>query len=437
MNKKCPQSRTTALSLNIYQIILYEIMEPKYLQCNIYELIEDKQFVAWVLKGNKSQEWENFVKENPGMNDKIRKAREIILLLRDSYDVLDENSVIDMWRNVERFNYRHKIKTRSVRFRRALSLAASVLLVLSIGVIGSLYWVNNKENNYQFASKNISEKDDEAKVFLSNGKEVKINEDNSTISVNNNNKLVINNQEITDITDKETEKKGELRMNEVVIPYGNKSEIILADGTKVWLNAGSRLAFPTKFTGKEREVFLEGEACFKVTKNEDQPFIVKASDVEIKVFGTHFNISAYPSDPNIETVLLEGSISLTNKKPLGLGKNEIMLKPNQRAVYEKEHKEVVVTDEANADIYIAWTEGWLQFSKESLHSVFTKLERFYNVEVILPENFPSSELITGKLDLKNSLEEVLVALSDVAKIEYRISNNKIYVDKKINLMNRR
>src|SRR5690606_14480825 len=98
----------------------------------------------------------------------------------------------------------------------------------------------------------------------------------------------------------------EVWMNEVIIPYGKKSELLLADGTKVWLNAGSRLAFPSRFTRNTREVFLEGEACFQVAKNEEQLFIVKAGNLDVKVLGTHFNVSAYPADATIETVLLEG-----------------------------------------------------------------------------------------------------------------------------------
>jgi ferric-dicitrate binding protein FerR (iron transport regulator) len=96
-----------------------------------------------------------------------------------------------------------------------------------------------------------------------------------------------------------------------------------------------------------------------------------------------------------------------------------------------------VVDEPEAMFYIAWTEGWLQFSRESLHSVFTKMERYYNVEIKIPGNFPSSELITGKLDLKESLEDVLLALADVAKIEYRVDGSKIYVDKKMNEIQRK
>lgn len=198
------------------------------------------------------------------------------------------------------------------------------------------------------------------------------------------------------------------------------------------MNAGSRLAFPTKFTSKNREVFLEGEAYFEVAKNEQQPFIVNAAEVDVEVLGTHFNISAYSGDANIETVLLEGSVVLTTTNSLGLGKNEIILKPNQKASLQKKSKNFVVTDEADAYMYIAWTKGWLEFSRESLQSVFSKMERYYNIEISTPQNFPSSEIITGKLDLKDSLEDVMKVLSDVAKLEYRIVNNTIEIDKKMN-----
>jgi transmembrane sensor len=122
---------------------------------------------------------------------------------------------------------------------------------------------------------------------------------------------------------------------------------------------------------------------------------------------------------------------------LGLGKSETILQPNQKATFDKQNNSVEISNEPYAELYIAWTEGWLQFSKESLHSVFNKLERYYNIDVIIPLNFPPSEIITGKLDLKESLEDVMVTLTGVADIEYRIAGNKIYIDRKIKEIKKR
>jgi ferric-dicitrate binding protein FerR (iron transport regulator) len=113
------------------------------------------------------------------------------------------------------------------------------------------------------------------------------------------------------------------------------------------------------------------------------------------------------------------------------GTNEVLLQPYQRATFNKENKDIKVFDEPDADIFIVWTEGLLQFSQGNLQSVFTKLERYYNIKIDTPKDFPSSEVITGKLDLKESLEDVMIALSDVANLDYRIYDNRVVIDKRL------
>jgi hypothetical protein len=405
-------------------------MEQKYLKYNLEKLIEDKHFVAWVLNGSKNNEWKKFIEGNPEINAKAKKAREVILLLRDTYEVLDEEFVLEMWQNINQFDNLHKRKVRIIKFRKSLSWAASILLILSVGTFGYLNFLG-KESSYQFVSSETVTQRNEARIILSDGEEIALYSHNSIIELNSNNELVIDNESVIDLYQKEINGGNGIHMNEVVIPYGKRSELLLSDGTKVWINAGSRLAFPTKFTKKNRKVFLDGEAYFEVAKNEQRSFIVNADEIDIKVLGTQFNVSAYPVDKNIETVLIEGSIALSNHKYFARGRNEVLLKPYQRATFDKENKYIVVVDEPDANVYIAWTEGWLKFSQESLQSVFTKLERYYNIEITTPINFPSSEIITGKLDLKESLEEVMQALSDVAKLDYRISQNKIIINKKM------
>jgi len=403
-------------------------MESKYLKYSLEELLEEKHFIAWVLRGEKNDEWKKFIENNPEFSNKSTKARKIISLLRDTYEILDEESVLEMWQNIDRFEQLHKRKVRKINLRKTISWAASLLLIMSLGVI-SYFYINEKENGYQFSASKSITKRGEARLVLSGGDEIALTEKNSILSLNNDNQLTINNDSTIDLSQRDSKK--EAPMNEVVIPYGKKSELLLADGTKVWLNAGSRLAFPTKFTKKTREVYLEGEAYFEVAKNEAQPFKVNAEHMNIKVIGTHFNVSAYPTNESVETVLLEGSVALSNETRFGLTKNEKILKSNQKASFNKTDKRITVVDEPDAISYKAWTEGWLPFQRESLQSVFVKLERYYNVEIKTPDNFPVSELITGKLDLKESLKDVLLALSDVANLDFRIADDKIYIDKKI------
>jgi ferric-dicitrate binding protein FerR (iron transport regulator) len=410
-------------------------MKSEFSKYRLEQLLEEKSFISWVLKQENSAEWEKFLESNPGFRSKAKKAREIIHLLQDRYEVLDENSVLEIWKNIDKYEQQYKQKVRKLKTRRRLSWAASVLLLVSLGTFNYLY-LNEKKQGYRFVSADAPQSS-EARMVLSTGEEIALKKDNSTIALNDATNQVTVNDSIIDLSEQTGAGKQTVQMNEVVIPYGKKSELLLADGTKVWLNAGSRLAFPSRFIQNTREVFLEGEACFQVTKNEKQPFIVKAGNLDVRVLGTHFNVSAYPADATIETVLLEGSVAVEKPKTFGLGKNEVILKPSQKASFEKEASEFTVTDEPDTDLYIAWTYGWLKYDKESLWSVLRKVERYYNVEIHLPDNYPGDDKITGKLDLKESLEEVMVVLADASRFEYRINGNKVFIEKKMEELRRR
>ncbi|WP_340112964.1 FecR family protein [Maribellus mangrovi] len=405
-------------------------MEKKYLKYSLEELLDDSQFVAWILKGKNKADWNSFIHEHPEFKSKVKKAEEIILFLKDTYDILDEEDVMKMWHNIDRFNKLYGSVSKRIQLRRTIAIAASVLIVISVGILGYSYF-NNRNIEYQFASSDISDTQEDARLILSDGEQIDLELDNSTIEIDEKEKITINNEDVIDQSANEEKDAENNRMNEVVVPYGKSSELLLADGTKVWINAGSRFAFPTKFTKDTREVYLEGEACFKVAKNPSQPFIVNANKLGIKVLGTHFNVSAYPNDENIETILVEGSVVVGKKTSFGMSQN-VELKPYQKATFNKEEKEIIVSDEPDADVYLAWTEGWFQFSHQNLDKVFTKLERYYNVNIIVRnESFPQEGKITGKLDLKDSLDEVLTALSDVIKMEYRIDGKKVFINKKM------
>lgn len=403
------------------------VMNNKYLKYSLEDFLEDKQFVGWILKGHQNEEWSTFVNDYPEIHSKVKEAEEIILLLKDKYDILDEEEVLLLWHNIDRFNRSYKKKARTVQLRRTITVAASVLIVISLGILEYSYW-NNQNLEYQFSSSNIPNGGDNARLVLSDGEQIDLENDKSTISIDNKEKITINNESVIDLSENEENAIDDTRMNEVIVPYGKSSELLLADGTKVWLNAGSRLAFPTKFTKSTREVYLEGEACFKVAKNESQPFIVNANDLGIKVLGTHFNVSAYANEDNIETVLVEGSVVVGKKTTFGISKNSLELEPYQKATFNKEEKEIIISDEPEAENYIAWTEGWLNFSNEKLENVLTKVGRFYDVTFEYDiEKIKLTLPISGKLDLKESFEEVMSTLSKVSNFEYEIENDKVII----------
>jgi len=406
-------------------------LKKEYLQLTVEELLENHEFIAWMLHGRHKQEWEAFLAENPEFKSTVNKARKILDLLRDRHDHLSDDDLLAIWKNIESFDEQARNRTRQIKLHAIMRYAA--MLIVAISICSAGYWgFNQYRKSYVYTSTSGSGAGNQSQLHLSNGTTVDLEKENSKIAMNGDQKIVIDNEKVIDLG--KTSEADESKMNEVVIPYGKKSQLTLEDGTKVWLNAGSRMAFPTKFTGKKREVFLEGEAYFEVAHNQGLPFVVNTGEIAIKVLGTRFNLSAYKSDKLTETVLLEGKVTVSELSALGFLKSETILTPNQKASYDRNNRSISVMNVADADLAIAWTEGWFKFSQQSLDEVLNKLQRYYNVQFVFDSKFPTNDLISGKLDLKEAVGSVMMALADVADIQYRIAGNQIYIEKKINQM---
>jgi ferric-dicitrate binding protein FerR (iron transport regulator) len=220
---------------------------------------------------------------------------------------------------------------------------------------------------------------------------------------------------------------------------GMVTQFELADGTKVWLNSGSSLQFPCLFTGDLREVKLSGEAFFEVTKNENQPFLVKAKDLNIEVLGTSFNVVSYDDEKQAEVVLVEGRVSLSSE----IDKvNRVFgtLSPGQRAVYQDANQQVLA-EEVEVDKYIAWRDGNLIFRDDKMEDVVRRLSRWFNVEIVI--NDPEIKNYVYKATFRNeNLTQVLNLLRISAPIDYQVIDNKLlpngeYSKQKVYLMKKK
>ncbi len=167
----------------------------------------------------------------------------------------------------------------------------------------------------------------------------------------------------------------ESKMVLVTTAIGEKTELILSDGTKIILNSNSALSYPDEFIGSTREVVLKGEAFFEVTEDNDKPFIVKTNEgMDIKVLGTTFNVKSYPEDHKIETTLVTGKVQVVERKD----NKTVFLYPSQRATYVKTDDELII-DKVNAENYISWKDGKLIYDETPLREVIKGLERAYDV----------------------------------------------------------
>lgn len=206
---------------------------------------------------------------------------------------------------------------------------------------------------------------------------------------------------------------------EVKAAFGTQTKLVLADGTSVWLNSGSSLRFPASFKNQnERKVELNGEGYFEVTKNKTKPFIVNTCALDVKVYGTSFNVSAYQGY-NAETVaLVEGKISLINNFK-GEQKELMVLHPNEAVEFNRTNKKLFHDTNIHVEKYIGWKDGFIVLYDDPIKQVIQKLEKWYNVDIVIKDQSLNNYRFTATF-IDESLEQVLKLLSLSSPMSYKI-----------------
>lgn len=309
------------------------------------------------------------------------------------------------------------------RFKYGIGFAAaSVLLLFSFGIFNTQR--QDLSPIESFANSSIDKNEtDHVKLILSATENVEITEDNSTIaySKTGQNVSIGNSKSIS----QELSEEKEVVFNTLVVPFGKRSEIALSDGSKVWLNSGSKLVFPVVFSKENREVYLEGEAIFEVTHNKKQPFIVISKNQTIEVLGTVFNVSNYLDDDAIYTVLKSGSIQIDYKtKGIISSKNQLKITPNTLAMYHKDDKKMS-TKTVEVDAYFSWRDGVFMFKNDALKTIMKKLSRYYNVDIVINDDTLSNQTFSGYLDVNEDLNHVLQIINEAetSQFTYEMTNN--------------
>lgn len=211
-------------------------------------------------------------------------------------------------------------------------------------------------------------------------------------------------------------------MHKIVVPDGKRADIVFSDGTKMYINSGSKVIYPAVFAQDKREILVEGEVYLDVTKNTDRPFIVKTKGFDIRVLGTSFNVSAYGKEASASVVLVQGSVLVTTED-----KQEVKLTPNQLIDIKGNKTQV---REVDVSEYISWKENMLKINRKTLDEVFSKLALYYGCRIQYTSEVAGMS-ITGKLDLLSDIEDVLDNLCLSFPLKYTINESKeIYVSLK-------
>jgi transmembrane sensor len=388
------------------------------------KFIENKNFILWVFEPNAELEtwWNQFGTDHPEERRNILLARKVLLKFRTTNKELTEGEKILLFSRIlkEVEEKQDSGKTRRLVYG-LLKYAAVALLFFSVG---ALLFYKQSQFNPQLLTQKMAEPlpENSAKLIRANGENILLKQNKSILQYKSDGKLVVNNNDT--LMNDSSNPAPAMAMNQLIIPYGKTSEIILPDGTKVFLNAGSRLVYPENFTGKTREVFLVGEAFFEVRHDQKHPFIVQVSDLRVKVLGTRFNISAYPADNVIETVLAEGKVRL-ERNNAGIFDRAKVLLPNQLASFDRITREtsIKIVDTEN---YTLWTAGIIKFESTDLNRITKRLERFYNIRFKYVDPLLGGLRISGKLELKEDKNEICERIARTASLKIVKKGDNLY-----------
>jgi transmembrane sensor len=391
------------------------------------KFIENPLFLKWIFNTGPAVEshWEQYLLEHPEEKNQLLELKDRLAELKFSNDRLQVSEKDELAQRISRVI---DLDTRQTKRRQLvqsfMKYAAVAIIFAAIG--GLLVYLNmGKVNIYQeFARQTVvvPASSQGPLLITSSGNNVNLKRSNSTVDYSKKGSVVLNNDSVLQTSGEDSN-----TMNQLVIPYGNQSRVVLSDNTVVWLNAGSRLVYPTKFKEKTREVLLFGEAFFEVAKNPKQPFVVKTSNLNIKVLGTKFNVSAYAEDNMIQTVLNEGRVAI-RRNGAKFFEEDVVILPNQMASFDKTSNNTKISN-VSAEAYSLWTKGLICFEDDYFSHVVKQVERFYNITVTFSDQQAKVMRISGKLDLKRSKKEVMEYLAKVSLTNFEQINENQYIIK--------
>lgn len=396
-------------------------MERKYNKYTIDELLEDDYFISSVLYPSlESQDfWEFLILSGNVSADDFEKASLFIKAVQSRKEKLLRKEKVDLWDKIEIEN--KKTLKKKIRTLYITSMSAAACIVLLLGTSIYLYYGNKPEekNIDTFAAlkscSNLPLGSDICLV-LSEDKQITFEENNTDVNYDNKGEIKVNSQTVAE--GEKEEASATATYNQLIVPKGKHSTLLLSDGTKLWINAGSHVIFPVSFEREKREIYVDGEVFLDVVHNKTCPFVVKTDRMEIEVLGTSFNVKSYGDQDVDDIVLVTGSVQVQTET----GRKAELI-PNQRfsctSTGDTNIQTVDVYD------YISWKDGLLQYKRERFSVILQRLSNYYGKSI---QWSPELDSLTcsGKLDLKNDMEKVLNGLTKMIPVKFTKQGESYY-----------
>jgi transmembrane sensor len=378
---------------------------------------------------NKQQLIELLIKYNVGTLDSLQKAKLESWYLQQAKNATSELTAVDAAQSMDRLRSKLPLSypKPAKKLWPRIAVAASILIIATTGLLLFRQSKTIIPQNLVYQN-DIDPGINNATLTLANGKKISLDtaahgqmarEQGVLISKTADGKLVYKIMEAVAPT---------MKFNILETSKGQQSQIELPDGSKVWLNAASKLKFPTHFIGQDyRTVELEGEAYFEVAKDKQHPFIVRSAQQEITVLGTHFNVSSYADDDLNKTTLIEGSVLI---KPIGkLSHNTsvqvLPMKPGDQAISNGSSLKVIQVD---TEPTIAWKNNKFMFERQKIKEVMKMIERWYDIEVVYQGDVPE-DYFTGSMSKFNKISTVFDLLELTGNIHFKIEGRRVTIMK--------
>ena len=375
------------------------------------KLLNDDFFI-WSHK-EKTPETENFWKEllHSGQlaPEEYKQACFILEVFNIKQRQIPSSKKEELWKRIVESNRRYKQKVRRIRISLFIAAAACLLIPLLLNKINVYHQDTIDKSLLRLSQTEVTLQGDEIQLILPK-QAITIEGTTSNICHDSKGHITVNSEQL-----QESAFSKEENYNQLIVPNGKRSTLTFEDGTRMWVNAGSRVIYPNKFKKERREIFVDGEVYMEVARDEKCPFIVKTSTMDIRVLGTAFNVTAYKKDVQSSVVLASGSVSVKADT------EEVKLVPNEMFSHSKHNgvhvKTVVVSD------YTSWKDGIYIYHSEPLSSILNRISRYYGKEICYPPSIATFKC-SGKLNLLEDLDSLLEGLTHTVPVNYTKTDEK-------------
>ncbi len=404
-----------------------------YHQFKAEDFIMDKSFQQYCLQNNEEavKFWTTWIEENSDKRAEVAKAKELYFILNGfntSEEFQNDKAVfVDRLKRAGILNQQtEKPVAKPGRYRMVYRVATAAAIVVVLSTSALLLLKKSSSNSVAHTpAKNAVQNDvapggDKAILTLADGTKIVLDSAaNGSLTEQGGVKVIKLDGQLAYKKDTNTT---EVLYNTITTPNGGQYQLVLADGSKVWLNAASSLRFPTAFIGLERTVELTGEGYFEVTHDAQKSFLVKVNDVEVKVLGTHFNINAYEDEELVRTTLLQGKVKVTKSG------NSLLLNPGQQAASNRSSEAINMVNDVDVDDVVAWKDGLFNFEHSDINKILREFARWYDVEIQANGALNGRQQFFGIISRNTSLASAIKVLkSGSTDIQYRIEGRKLIV----------